>query len=184
MDTCVGLRYGHNIDSLRSFSWKHGIVALVSAVAYARGHLSALMSGGFANRTAYGLRRGFITSPRLASSVTPSLITPASWCGNINPLSIGYSLRPRLSSRLTPGGRTFPGKPYPYGDEEFNLVYRYSCLDSHFSTLHRHLPFRLRCIENALLPRGLRRTYVFGIWLKSRSFSAQFHSMGQLLRTV
>ncbi len=156
------MRYGHDTDSQRSFSWEHGISALGSAVASPRGRLSALMSGGFACRTAYGLQGSFIRPLRLASSVTPLLITPASWCGNINPLCIGYSLRPRLSSRLTPGGRTFPGKPYPYGDEEFNLVYRYLCLDFHFQALHRHLPFRLRRAWNALLPRGLRHTYVFG----------------------
>jgi hypothetical protein len=178
------LRYGHDIDSLRSFSWEHGINALHQAVAISRGHLSALMSGGFTCRTAYGFQGPFIGPLRLASSVTPELITSTSWCGNINPLCIGYSLRPHLSSRLTPGGRTFPGKPYPYGDEEFNLVYRYLCLDSHFQVLHRHLPFRLQRTWNALLPRGLRHTYVFGKQLKSRSFSARFHSMGQLLRTV
>ena len=33
------------------------------------------------------------------------------WYGNIYPLSIIYAFRPRLRSRLTPGGRTFPGKP-------------------------------------------------------------------------
>jgi hypothetical protein len=30
---------------------------------------------------------------------------------NLNLLSVAYALRPRLRSRLTPGGRTFPGKP-------------------------------------------------------------------------
>ena len=50
-------------------------------------------------------------------------------------LCIDYSLRPRLSSRLTLGGRTFPRKPYPYGGMDFNHTYRYSCLDSHFQKL-------------------------------------------------
>jgi len=134
------------------------------AVASPRGHLSALMSGGFACRTAYGFQGSFIRPLLLASSVTPELITSALWCRNINLLCIGYSLRPRLSSRLTPGGRTFPGKPYPYGDEEFNLVYRYLCLDFHFQALHGHLPFPLQCAWNALLPLTCLRTpiYVFG----------------------
>ena len=30
---------------------------------------------------------------------------------NINRMCIDYASRPRLSSRLTPGGRTYPGKP-------------------------------------------------------------------------
>ena len=32
-------------------------------------------------------------------------------CRNFNLLSIGYAFRPRLRSRLTLGGRTFPKKP-------------------------------------------------------------------------
>ena len=54
------------------------------------------------------------------------------WYWNINQLCIDYSLRPRLSSRLTLGGRTFPRKPWVYGDMDFNHVYRYLCLHSHF----------------------------------------------------
>ncbi len=34
---------------------------------------------------------------------------------NINLLSITYAFRPRLRSRLTQGGRTFPWKPWVYG---------------------------------------------------------------------
>jgi len=33
------------------------------------------------------------------------------WYGNINPFSITYAFRPRLRSRLTLGGLTFPRKP-------------------------------------------------------------------------
>lgn len=75
----------------------------------------------------------------------------ASRCGNINPLCIDYSLRPRLSSRLTLGGRTFPRKPYPYGEMEFNHLYRYLCLHSHFQALQSRLPLLLRCTWNAFL---------------------------------
>ena len=58
--------------------------------------------------------------------------------GILNLLSIVYALRPRLRSRLTLGGRAFPRKPWVYGGQEFNLSYRYSCLHSHFLTLHRN----------------------------------------------
>ena len=51
--------------------------------------------------------------------------------GILNLLSIVYALRPRLRSRLTLGGRTFPRKPWVYGGQEFNLSCRYSCLHSH-----------------------------------------------------
>lgn len=60
---------------------------------------------------------------------------------NINRVCIDYSLRPRLSSRLTPGGRTLPGKPYPFGDPDSNRIYRYSSPDSHFPKLHRRSRF-------------------------------------------
>ena len=57
--------------------------------------------------------------------------------GILNLLSIVYALRPRLRSRLTLGGRTFPRKPWVYGGQEFNLACRYSCLHSHLLKLHR-----------------------------------------------
>ena len=60
---------------------------------------------------------------------------------NINRVCIDYSLRPRLSSRLTPGGRTLPGKPYPYGDQDSNLVNRYLSPDSHFPKVHHRSRF-------------------------------------------
>lgn len=61
--------------------------------------------------------------------------------GILNLLSIAYASRPRLRTRLTLGGRTFPRKPWVYGDQGFHLVYRYSCLHTHFSELHLRLPF-------------------------------------------
>ncbi len=97
-------------------------------------------------------------------------------------MCIDYASRPRLSSRLTLGGRAFPRKPYPYGDTDFNRIYRYSCPDSHFQELHGSLPVPLQCAWNAFLL--LFRVHNFGSYLKSRSFSAQSLSMGQLLRFV
>ena len=52
-------------------------------------------------------------------------------------MCIDYAVQPRLSSRLTLGGRALPRKPYPFGDTDFNRIYRYSCPDSHFQPLHR-----------------------------------------------
>src|SRR5688500_3632474 len=37
------------------------------------------------------------------------------WYWNINQLSIAYASRPRLRSRLTLGGLTFPRNPWTYG---------------------------------------------------------------------
>ena len=39
------------------------------------------------------------------------------WYWNINQLSIAYAYRPRLRSRLTLGGLTFPRNPWTYGVE-------------------------------------------------------------------
>ncbi len=59
----------------------------------------------------------------------PTQARTASWCsassgpvwavlrryGNINPLSIDYACRPRLRSRLTQGGLTWPWNPWSFG---------------------------------------------------------------------
>ena len=110
--------------------------------------------------------------------------TVSSGAGILNLLGIDYSLRPRLSTRLTLGGRTFPRNPWDFGEPDFNRLYRYLCLHSHSQALQSRLPLLLRCTWDAFLPRTLLYIHCFGIWLKSRSFSAQFRSMGQLLRTV
>jgi hypothetical protein len=49
---------------------------------------------------------------------SPSLLCLACsiWYGNIDPLSIAYAFRPRLRTRLTLGGLTFPRKPRVYGE--------------------------------------------------------------------
>jgi hypothetical protein len=78
---------------------------------------------------------------RTVSTHMSQLNLTTAGAGILNLLSIVYALRPRLRSRLTLGGRTFPRKPWVYGGQEFNLAYRYSCLHSHFLTLHSRFPF-------------------------------------------
>jgi hypothetical protein len=68
---------------------------------------------------------------RLLSTHMSQLHLTTAGAGILNQLSIVYALRPRLRSRLTLGGRTFPRKPWVYGGQEFNLSCRYSCLHSH-----------------------------------------------------
>ena len=114
----------------------------------------------------------------LAFSVAPLVITPTRWYRNINLLCIDYALRPRLSTRLTLGGRTFPRKPYPYGDMDFNHIYRYSYLDSHFQPVHHRLSLWLRPCWNAFLPLLLCRSRVkahnFGTSLSPDHFRRRF----------
>jgi len=42
-------------------------------------------------------------------------------------------------------------QPYPYGEQDFNLFYRYSCLHSHFQAVQGCLPLPLRSAWNAFL---------------------------------
>ena len=57
--TCVGLRYGHLLDSLRGFSWKHGINHFTESVETARHHVSALNGAAdFPTAPAYTLEPG------------------------------------------------------------------------------------------------------------------------------
>jgi hypothetical protein len=87
----------------------------------------------------------FNRRPISTETLLPSLTTAGA--GILNLLSIVYALRPRLRSRLTLGGRTFPRKPWVYGGQEFNLSYRYSCLHPHFLTLDAWLPLRFNALR-------------------------------------
>ena len=73
-------------------------------------------------------------------------------CRNINLLSIDYAFRPRLRSRLTLGGFTFPRKPWAFGEQDFHLFYRYLSQHKHFLTLHDASPRRFAADRNAPLP--------------------------------
>jgi hypothetical protein len=87
----------------------------------------------------------FNRRPISTETSLPSLTTAGA--GILNLLSIIYALRPRLRSRLTLGGRTFPRKPWVYGGQEFDLSYRYSCLHPHFLTLDARLPLRFNALR-------------------------------------
>ena len=107
--TCVGLGTDTLSSKFRSFSRQCSHSEFFAARAANTLRLSRLMCYGFANNTLYGIR------PTLSIVGSPSIlrpsITPTRWYRNINLLSIDYAFRPRLRIRLTPGGRTFPGKP-------------------------------------------------------------------------
>ena len=76
--------------------------------------------------------------------------------GNIDPLSIGCAFRPGLRCRLTPGGRTCPGKPWDSGVGDSRPDFRYSCPHNRFQTLQRFLRAAFDAHWNALLPRAKR----------------------------
>ena len=78
----------------------------------------------------------------LASYVTPLLKRRIGGTGIFNLLPITYAFRPWLRGRLTLGGRTFPRKPWDYGDRDSRPVFRYSCPHNHFHSVHGQLPSR------------------------------------------
>ena len=131
--TCVGLGYGHRVNSLEAFL---GSMGLMTSPESARDHVSGYVRSGFAKTSPYSLPPGQPTpgliyppasplrSPRQGRSVRPEgqpLSTPdlgwarTRWYWNINQLCIDYASRPRLSSRLTLGGLAFPRNPWAYG---------------------------------------------------------------------
>ena len=73
-------------------------------------------------------------------------------CRNINLLSIDYACPPRLRSRLTPGGKSWPGKPWAYGEYVSHIFYRYSCQHLLLKSLHGVLSIPLHSLFNAPLP--------------------------------
>jgi hypothetical protein len=67
--------------------------------------------------------RATIAWDPIAFLVPPSVITATTWYGNINPLAIGYALRPRLRSRLTLSRRTLLKNPCAIGGEDSHLPF-------------------------------------------------------------
>lgn len=95
----------------------------------------------------------------------PTGQTVSSGTGILNQFGIDYSLRPRLSTRLTLGGRTFPRNPWDFGEMELNHLYRYLCLHSHFQALHGRLPFHFAALGTLsyCLPCGKPIASVYGL---------------------
>jgi hypothetical protein len=124
----------------------------------------------------------------LAFLVPPSVITDATWYGNINPLAIDYAFRPRLRSRLTLSRRTLLRKPWTIGGEDshLSLVTHAGILTSHASTAGlprrfagmRTLSYRARTSEDERAPTAS----VTG--LSPVTFSAPEHLTSELLRTL
>ena len=110
LSTCVGLRYGHPRHSLEDFL---GSVESTSSEARKQPSppCSRLRASGFAWKLPLPGGRAFPIARMPILLRLPIVITHLGWCRNIDLLSIGYALRPRLRDRLTLGGLTFPRKP-------------------------------------------------------------------------
>ena len=106
--------------------------------------------------------RGYPSPRRNYPSVSLLHLNDYGWYRNIYLLSIRYAFRPPLRSRLTPGGRTFPGKPKTFDDRvSHSILATYagilSCMQSTFASacasarihcsstnVRTHIP-KLRC---------------------------------------
>jgi hypothetical protein len=104
------------------------------------------------DRSAVALAGRGRLSPRCLAARRPPIVVLAVGSGNINPVPIDYALGPRLRSRLTLGGLTFPRKPCAFGGRASHPSCRYSFRHTHSRPLHGSLPVPLRCGLDALLP--------------------------------
>jgi len=93
------------------------------------------------------------------------------WLRNIHLISIDYAFRPRLRTRLTLGGFTFPRNPWAYGERDFHPLYRYSSL--HARLLALHVAFRLRFTAPATLSYHSYRVHGFGVMLIPDNYRRQ-----------
>ena len=73
----------------------------------------------------------------LSFRVTPSLKRFPGGTGILTCFPFDYASRPRLRSRLTLGGRTFPRNPWAFGVADSHRHYRYLCRQSLFLRIHQ-----------------------------------------------
>ena len=110
--------------------------------------------------------------------------------GNINPLSIDYACRPRLRSRLTLGGQTWPRNPWSIGGRDSHSAFAtHACI----LTPTPSTPGSLRGFTGCrTLPYPTtpwpRKTDVIAtasaVRLSPATLSAQDHLTSELLRTL
>ena len=115
--------------------------------------------------------------------------------GNINPLSIDYACRPRLRSRLTLGGLTWPRNPWSFGGRVSHSSFAtHACIltptPSTARSLRgfpgcRTLPYPSTPLTH---PEGPGRSRVnaaaSAVYLSPATLSAQDHLTSELLRTL
>ena len=81
------------------------------------------MRGGFAAPASCTPSAASIGRP-VNSHASPRRSNAYAGSRNVNLVVIGYASRPRLRSRLTPGGLSLPGNPWTYGVRVFHPHFR------------------------------------------------------------
>ena len=109
--------------------------------------------------------------------------------GNINPLSIDYACRPRLRSRLTLGGKTWPRNPWSSGGRDSHSAFAtHACiLTPTPSTAPSQGRFSgCRTLPYPTPPRQAwaRVAAASAVCLSPATLSAQDHLTSELLRTL
>lgn len=131
---------------------------------------------------------GWLASPGSAWSVLRRY-------GNINPLSIDYACRPRLRSRLTQGGLTWPWNPWSFGGRVSHPSFAtHACILTRVGsttgsprsfTSHTTLPYPPAPLN---VPRGdagvCADATASAVCLSPAELSAQNHLTSELLRTL
>ena len=134
-----------NNNRVRSFSWKHGIGELLGDCPLHR--TSETRDDVCRCRVLSSLPTCLNRKTSHPAHLTFSVPTDAQtrhWrCRNINLLSIDYAFRPRLRSRLTRGGKSWPRKPWAYGERVSHTFCRYSCQHLLLKSLHTVLSIML-----------------------------------------
>ena len=165
----------------RGFSRKHGMTGFdIVSSSRVSGNVCLLISMQ-APPTRF---HGDVQNPaRLPFSVAPLVIAVSTRHGNIHPLCVGYGFRPRLSSRLTLGGRTFPRKPQTFdGGVSRSPLATYAGI---LSSIKSTAPFDtasalIDCSSTDVPCTSLN----FGDKFSPDKSSAHHHSTSELLRTL
>ncbi len=127
-------------------------------------------------------------------------ITDSPWArshgyGNINPLSIDYACRPRLRSRLTLGGLTWPRNPWSFGGRVSHSSFAtHACILTRWPPHLGHPAASMAARRSPTHPHHcthFRRNmgcYVnaaaSAVYLSPATLSAQDHLTSELLRTL
>ena len=109
--------------------------------------------------------------------------------GNINPLSIDYACRPRLRSRLTLGGKTWPRNPWSSGGRvSHSAIATHACILTHTGSTTgslRRFTARMTLPYPTPPPLGVRGVAAASaVRLSPATLSAQDHLTSELLRTL
>ena len=101
---------------------------------------------------------------------------------NLHRMCIGYAFRPRLSPRLTQGGRTYPWKPWIFGHYDSHAIL---ATHSGILTSVKSTPASADASPHyRTLPYPVHDCLSFGYMLSPVESSAQHHSTSELLRTL